>query len=223
MKTFLFLLLALVLFGATLAGTACGDKEIEEARLPVLGVGDEWTYNMTSEGQPYTWIEKVFGHGKRAGTECYLVQVSIDPPYKGVANSAELWVEEETLRTQWILIEGPSQYVMRMDISWDRPPLFPLTVGKQISGTETDYIVVESNGEVQNSETETHLYTYKVESIENITVAAGTFNCFKIVKYENGSPVNTTWYSDKVKSGDGVKSVNHETGEILELVSYSVK
>jgi hypothetical protein len=60
-----------------------------------------------------------------------------------------------------------------------------------------------------------------VESIEEITVAAGTFKCFKVVTYDDeGVKLETSWYSDKVKAK--VKSILHESGDTRELQSYSV-
>ena len=51
---------------------------------------------------------------------------------------------------------------------------------------------------------------------------AGTFRCFKGVKYdEHGVVLEVKWYSDEVKAY--VKSVDRESDEVMELKSYSVQ
>jgi hypothetical protein len=58
--------------------------------------------------------------------------------------------------------------------------------------------------------------------VEQITVPARTFRCFKIVEYdEAGIAVRTSWVSDEAKQVKA-KSIDHETGEVTELVSYSI-
>lgn len=45
---------------------------------------------------------------------------------------------------------------------------------------------------------------------------------FKIVQYdENGNPLKTSWVSDQTKHHE-VKEIDYETGDVFELVSYSV-
>jgi hypothetical protein len=84
---------------------------------------------------------------------------------------------------------------------------------------ETITSTIKQTGE---SNTETNTYTFKVENIEQITVPAGTFKCFKIVMYDkDGKPVITEWESDETKMYM-VKGVDIQNSGTTELVSYSV-
>ncbi|MCJ7813574.1 DUF3108 domain-containing protein, partial [bacterium] len=85
---------------------------------------------------------------------------------------------------------------------------------------ETESILTTIRNETITQDT-TSIYTYIVEKIEEIEVPAGTFNCFRIVKYnEDGDKEVTWWYSDDAKTN--IKEFEHETGEDIVLVSYSV-
>jgi len=69
---------------------------------------------------------------------------------------------------------------------------------------------------------DTYSYIYKVEKIESITVSAGTFQCFKIVQYdEENSIIASEWITDVTK-GNPVEMINEDNIEILELFSYSL-
>ena len=99
--------------------------------------------------------------------------------------------------------------------------LYPLVVGKEVTITETDITVITVDGEAQR-ETETNVFTYRVEGIEDVTAPDGTFRSFKVVKYdETGTAVGTAWESDAIK-GYELKSIDHESGETSELTSYSL-
>jgi hypothetical protein len=61
---------------------------------------------------------------------------------------------------------------------------------------------------------------YVVEGKEEVTVAAGTFMCWKIVIYDgDGNVTVTMYYSDMVKSSVKMMSAD---GVAMELKSYSV-
>ena len=94
-------------------------------------------------------------------------------------------------------------------------------MGKKITLTEMESIEQSFAGN-QETEENTETYTYVVEAIEPVTVPAGTFRAFKVVKYdEDGEPSETTWSSDAIKGFD-VKTIDHEEGETFELTSYSL-
>jgi len=60
---------------------------------------------------------------------------------------------------------------------------------------------------------------------EDVTVPAGTFNCYKIEFSRGGSLVKTEWWSPDV-TGSFVKAVDigtYASTETEELVSYSLK
>ena len=94
-------------------------------------------------------------------------------------------------------------------------------MGKEVTIIENTTTTITISGETQ-TETEERIYTHVVEGIEDITVPAGTFRCFKVVEYnEQGNIDSIDWYADKAKVN--VKSIDHETGDIMELQSYSVR
>ena len=70
------------------------------------------------------------------------------------------------------------------------------------------------------TETKKIIYTYKVEGIEEVSVPAGVFRCFKIVQYDDdaGIAISTHWESDRVRQYE-VKTIDHETGEVIELIA----
>jgi hypothetical protein len=99
-------------------------------------------------------------------------------------------------------------------------PPYPLETGKEYRVIELETTTSTITGR-ESTETETNTYTYRVEGIEEITVPAGTFRCFKVVKYdEDDTAISTNWTSDKVKSD--VKSIHHEAAELMELISFAV-
>jgi hypothetical protein len=72
-----------------------------------------------------------------------------------------------------------------------------------------------------SSRNETEFGNLKVEKVESISVPAGTFNCFKIVQYdENNSVVSTSWFTDAA-GGWIVKEIDI-AGTTSELTAYSL-
>ena len=199
---------------------------VTEGLLPTLNVGDRWVYTMTSNSHLYTYTSEVTKQQTIDGKECYLLDVSLDPPYAGFMTGGEVWIEKETLwirKSQMLGEYMGLPWLVSSDCSTEGPPLFPLEVGKEVEVTQTITQTRTMQGTTQ-TETGSATGTFIVEKIEVITVPAGTFRCFKIVEYdEHGTPVDTGWYSDKVKSIDYVKSIDLETGDTTELVSYSVQ
>ena len=94
-------------------------------------------------------------------------------------------------------------------------------VGKQNKEVETLNATVTMMGEIQKTTT-TNTFMYKIEQIEDISVPAGTFRCFKSVKYnEDGKVYFIEWNAEDTKFYQ-VKTLDPETGDVVELVSYSV-
>jgi hypothetical protein len=99
-------------------------------------------------------------------------------------------------------------------------PPFPIRVGNEFEVVESQERSQTVMGET-TTETVTSTETYRVEEIEDVTVPAGTFECYRAVRYDNsGSPVATSWYSDEVRWF--VKETDHESGAETVLVSYSL-
>ena len=98
-----------------------------------------------------------------------------------------------------------------------------MEVGKEWEGIETEVATISSLNGVGETETETRTTNYrcKVEKIEEVTVPAGTFTCFKVVEYRNGGIIlETTWFSDEAKIN--IKIFDDELGAVVELISYEL-
>jgi hypothetical protein len=96
--------------------------------------------------------------------------------------------------------------------------LFPLEIGKEV---ETESTITQYFDGSQTGEPMVTTEKYRVDSKEDVTVAAGTFSCWKMIMSDGASNVTgTTWYSDKVKSM--VKSIDAAGNIMMELQSCSV-
>ena len=199
---------------------------LKEGVLPTLSIGDRWVSEGVSEGIEYTLTLEVTGEGVTDGKDCYVVEGSFEPPLMGYISSLSAKIDKATmywLRMQMLGEVMDEPFIIALSWSYEFPGAlpYPLEVGKEIEVIETYTSTLTAAGETE-TETVTNTYTHKVEKIEEITVLAGTFRCFKIVKYdEAGTAVYTSWTSDKVKQME-VKSIDHITDEVTELVSYSV-
>jgi len=156
------------------------------------------------------------------GKDCYIIQGSFVPPIGGVIRHAWMVFEKATLFLLNARMLGEYQglpFIQASSHSYEflGKPYYPLQVGKECKVTKTEIRTTTMLGKTQ-TETKAMNYTYKVEGIEDITVPAGTFRCFKIVQYDdNGSALNTCWESDKVRRYE-VKSIDYETGVFIELI-----
>ena len=101
--------------------------------------------------------------------------------------------------------------------------LYPVTVGKECRQVELQTLTWgnESISQSQNSTTTT---VTKVEKTEKITVAAGTFDCFKLLKYDDsGNLTQISWRSNDTKMFQVKMEDTAEPDAVYELVSFSVK
>ena len=182
----------------------------KEGALPVLSVGDKWVMKTVSGGNEFTATTEVIGEETADGKDCYIAAISMDP-YSG-----KEWVDKTTL---FPVKDETSGATITYSYQFTGDMLYPLQMNKECQVVQTTTTTVKATGE---SNTETNTYIYKVEDIEQITVPAGTFNCFKIVMYDkDGTPVATKWESDETKMYM-VKGITSENGVTAELVSYSV-
>ena len=199
---------------------------VREGVLPTLFIGDKWVSKVISEGVEYTMTLEVTGEDVTDGKNCYVMEGSFEPPVEGILSSVSAKFDKATMFTVRLQMSGEYMnvpFVSALTWSYEFPGElpYPLEVGKEFEVVETETTTVKIMGETE-TETVTDTYTYKVERIEEITVPAGVFRCFKIVKYDkDGTAVSTCWDSDKVKQYD-VKSIDHETEEVTELISYSI-
>lgn len=167
------------------------------------------------------------------GTACYVTVTTIEPyavrTIEGLSvtvNSATTWIDKDTsepikqviqmsvdVKGEWVDATATITYV------YDYPPegKWPLEVGKEWSYLRTvtlDPLLIPVQSDPWDVE---------VWELEEVTVAAGTFNCFKIVHYDAGGL--DIWYSEVVKNA--VKKmdwfVSYDEPETWELVSYSIE
>jgi hypothetical protein len=219
------LLVALLTILVAVGNIGC-DSETTGA-LPTLEVGDKWVSRLTASGIEYTETREVTGESKVDGKDCYVVDISSDPALPGLTSSVTQEVEKATLWEMTARASGEAMGVpfetarsISREVTGDAP--WPLQTGREWVVTETETLTTTSMGEMR-VEPSTAVYTYKVEAVETVIVPAGTFECFRTVKYdEDGNAVQTMWRSDKVKQF-GVKAVRHATGDFSELLSYSLR
>ena len=226
MQKWLAVVIVMLLVVAGMFATGCGKSPAEkEGVLPSLEVGDTWVQKVISDGIEYTMTTDIIGEDTTEGRETYVVKLSVEPPFEGLLGALEGKIDKltlHTLRLQWSGELGvPFIAVSSSTYEPSEATLYPLEVGKELTLTETETSQITALGE-KETETETSTYTLKVESIEQVTVPAGTFRTFKVVTYDElGSALETEWKSDAVKLFN-VKRIDHESGDISELLSYSL-
>lgn len=197
----------------------------ERAEPPIWHVGDEWVYQVTGD-DTYTFHHEVIAEETIDNEDCYVIEVSYTPPYLedwgGILTSENGWVGKETglpIKKQLSGEYGGAPFTATLTYTYHSgTDMWPLKVGKEVTLNAT-IIMTSTLYDSPVSGTETG--TVKVEKIEDITVPAGTFTCFKVVHYEDGYIMQTSWYSDSAKYW--VKRIYSETGEIRELLSCSAQ
>jgi hypothetical protein len=212
----------------TQALLAEAQAELTPGRLPILHVGDWWIMEFVFNETTYTWTQNVTGEGPNY----YAIYSTYEPPYMGRANETQ-WVDKSTIISP-VWIHGQSEYTYdNMTITYTYNITFfytyyggvpfPLIVGKEFNMTEIMTYKMTMDDTTYTYEYNM-TYTYKVETIENVTVPAGTFACFKLNMWNatSGALIYTTWYSDEAKTW--VKYIDYTTTPetTAELKDYSV-
>jgi len=205
-------------------GELTGNLVVSEGVLPTLYVGDQWIYREISEGIAYTVTQRVVGEELIQGKQCYIIERTYDPPQSGISKET-FWVEKATLdaiRMQYsVEVSGVTltcSIVAESEYSGDQR--WPRKVANEWTEIATVTRTYEALGD---TDTETFSLTlhYKVEKIEEVTVGAGTFRCFKIVISQDGVVTDTYWYADKAKAEVKIDDLTDNDTE--QLLSYSVK
>jgi hypothetical protein len=148
---------------------------------PVLRVGDEWSYRWESPRGGGTFVWRVSGEETVDGTDSYIIDTGTRLTYYRKSDLAELQEKERDV------------LVFR-----NRPPrqiaVWPLFVGREWEAS----IVRESPRERR---TNNWLRTWRVESKEQITVPAGSFETFKVVERDKwtGEPTLELWWAPQLK------------------------
>jgi len=195
--------------------------------LPILKTGDKWVARVISEGVEHTMTVEVTGEDVTEGKDCYVIVSFFDPPAQDIIGSVTGKIYKATMDTIRMETSGEymgSPYSLASSYSYQYtgPLQFPLEVGKEFEVIETETSNFTLQGDT-DTETITNIYNYKVESVEEVVVPAGVFKCFKVVQYdEQGTSLGTEWMSPETKFYT-VKELDHETGDVLELTSYSLR
>ncbi|MBN1693665.1 MAG: hypothetical protein JW845_08960 [Dehalococcoidales bacterium] len=211
---------------------ACGVEEAEaapEGQLPILKVGDTWSWSYVMSGTTYTLTETVTGSETVEGRDCYVIDMSFDPAIESVHDEVVYTVSKMTYWAdklsgligvkQGTDVTGGGQTFSSYEIYIYDPwiELFPLETGKMVEGskTTTQYMGGQAGEPTVTTE------KYVVEGKEQITVEAGTFSCWKIIMYDgDGNIIVTMWYSDETKTA--IKMIDNAENDTMELKSYSV-
>ena len=203
----------------------------KEGGLPAVKIGDQWVYDaVNDDGERYKATWTVTGEDAEGKEDSFIVQVSFVPPLSGPTGDIET-AQARMDKTSHLLVEmqiggevGGEPAMILQQVSYEFSPvsLWPLEAGKEVAVAETTTITSWVGSQKPEAETEAKASIYKVESVEGITVKAGTFECYRIEEYDqNGERLSTKWHSDKVKTD--VKTADYKTGETTELISYSVR
>jgi hypothetical protein len=231
MKKALTILLVGCLLAATpLAFTACDGEATPAGELPDYKPGDTWVWDYTMQGENTVLTEEVMGEEVFEGRDCYVLHMSFDPILvfeqpEGTSNitSMKYWGDKATVfyevKREISGIYDGTPFTMTMISSYDPwLSLFPLELGKEL---ETEHTLTQYFEGTQSGEPTVSAQRYRVDSREEITVAAGTFDCWKLIIDDGaGNIIQTVWWSDEVISI--VKSVDADGNTVMELLSYSL-
>ncbi len=208
------------------------------AWAPILGVGDSWTLALTSNEAKYNLTMTVTGKEIVNNVSCYAMELVFEPETplarKGVSNEMTWWLDNSTLHL--IKMKGNAR-VYGYDLTFVEEHFYTfrgepfLVVENEHNETDNRELNVygppPTNIIFRHDETTTTAQV-KVEKVENITVSAGTFSCYKIVTYdETGQSITAIrWFSMEAKTA--VRTENYKTGEFeifetAELLSYCIQ
>jgi hypothetical protein len=213
---------------------------VEEGVLTPLSAGDSWRFETSlPTGLLGTTIKvevtaEVIGEEPLDENNCYVLELSTEDDrfieFEGtmrIDKGTMLPVEMEA-RGEYASIYGPHPFEIHGTYSFkflkEGEERFPLVVGKEFKVEET--VVVEGTG-YEGTQTTTETYLYRVEAIEDVRVDAGTFRCFRIVKYDDAGTivVGTGWVSDEVKQWPVKMESEDNSGDLwgtTQLISYSL-
>jgi hypothetical protein len=219
-KPFLSVGIVLVIL---LAGIFSGCSPKLNGNMPQFVIGDKWIYHWNSGGDDYTVTSVVTGDAMSEGKDCWVITTSFEPAYQDTVTGTLNTYDKTNLdivTSDYIMVDSSksTSYIYRVQ----GDVYYPLAIGKKARVTE--YQTVTS---VQSVVTQTENFTLttetRVEKIERITTEAGTFDCFKVLKYdESGNLIQTSWRSDKTKLMIVKMTDAAAKDDYYELISYSV-
>ncbi|MCD4779725.1 MAG: hypothetical protein K8S27_04145 [Candidatus Omnitrophica bacterium] len=193
---------------------------------PRLKVGDQWLEQVTVNERTYRINYQVTGDRIVDAVPCYALKATFDPAMMSVYDKGSILLDKEMFMPKVMLLwNSRMKAAMNIEFKYQyefKPePLYPLSVGKEVFATEIKSTVI-SMSEDKSKMDESREIKFVVETKETVTVPAGSFQCFKVVEYDKiGMAIRTFWMAYETKYFE-VKAVNHESGELTELLSYHV-
>jgi len=168
-------------------------------RLQPWYVGDCWISSVLHNGTVYTFTVNITGEEMFDGKPCYVEELTSEPQFLDMIKM-KAWKDKsimKEIKSMWI--SQNYTYVELSTHTFVGEVIWPKRVGKRVNFTRTvkPYVVVGNETTPYDSYTEN--YTLMIVKMENVTVPAGTFECFKLEVYENGELKWIEWYSDQVK------------------------
>jgi hypothetical protein len=217
-------------------GSEAATLTIREGVLVTPCHGDSWTFitHMPVQGYPTMTLDPeitaTVDMGQSDESDSYVLELSSEDDLFSKFEGTML-IDKETMLPVMTETTGEVDmgivypFEMKATYSYTLPPeeRFPLAVGKEFRVEET--VTVEGT-EYEEPQTTEGTYIYRVETIKDIRVDAGTFRCFEIVKYDDAgtTAMGTAWISSEVK-GWWVEVSGNTTAPLWadsELVSYSL-
>ena len=193
---------------------------------PTLKVGDTWTYAVNWNEEASTFVGSVTS--ATAGYEILFVFDETERKEKLTPLNLPVFLLGEITRTYngdmdmltqdiWSEVVGYGELMLSLTITTDHPSAkWPLAVG-------TEWVESWALMVGDHIYEDAWDYTVVVESVEDVTVPAGTFECYKIVSYEGDTVRITDWYSEDVKgSVKKIEECYFHGEDIWELESYTV-
>jgi len=183
----------------------------DKVEAPVWSVGDKWTWKRVDGATLYSEVVDV-------KEDLYVLKMGRDPDLYGY--------DKKTMNVKFLIKEGGRQE--KFESAWRNVLDFPMFVEKK--WTNNTYSK-PARGQLPV----TYINEFKVEGVEDVTIPAGTFKCYKIrLKQTNMSSRHESgwvlyWYSPEVKIW--IKREAESTGYWLnslwtpnaELISYKLK
>jgi hypothetical protein len=193
---------------------------------PQLTEGDQWLERVSVNDQTYQINYEVTGERMVDAVPCNTLKASFDPPLMSVYDKGSIMLNKQLFMPKVMLLwnsemKAAMNIEFRYQYEFDPEPLYPLNIGKEVTATEvkTTYLAV-SDGKTKMDESRE--VRYVVEAKEAIEVPAGTFDCYRVVEYDTiGRAMRTFWMAYETKFFE-VKAINHESGELTELMNYQV-
>jgi hypothetical protein len=219
-----FLLAVCLVLAITVTGVLYGCTPKLNGNLPQFAIGDKWVSRWHTGGEDYTVTSEITGEDIIDSQACWVMETTFDPAYVGTVTGMTNKYEKSDLDIIF------SEYHMSTPGSFTTftykvsgTPYYPLIVGKEAEEI-SDQGMVTGDAIMTQTENSTIVTRTKVENIEEITVPAGTFQCFKVLKYDDqGNLIQTTWRSDKTKLFQVKMTDPAEEDAVYELISYSMK